>query len=84
VIVITHHAPSKQSLPVRFEEDIISAAYASRLDNLVDRSQARLWIHGHVHEAQDYVIGRTRVLCNPRGYPGELNPSFVLELVATI
>ena len=84
IVVITHHAPSKRSLPARSEDDILSAAYASRLDNLVERSQAQLWIHGHVHQAQDYMIGQTRVLSNPRGYPGELNISFVPEMVATI
>ena len=28
-------------------------------------------VHGHVHEAEDYVLAGTRVVCNPRGYPGE-------------
>ena len=32
---------------------------------------ARLWLHGHTHSARDYVIGTTRVVCNPRGYPHE-------------
>jgi len=27
--------------------------------------------HGHTHVACDYVVGATRVVCNPRGYPGE-------------
>ena len=27
-----------------------------------------LWIHGHIHESFDYKIGKTRVVCNPRGY----------------
>jgi Icc-related predicted phosphoesterase len=30
--------------------------------------QPRLWIHGHTHESFDYEIGKTRVVCNPRGY----------------
>ena len=30
--------------------------------------QPRLWIHGHTHESFDYQIGKTRVVCNPRGY----------------
>jgi len=32
---------------------------------------ARLWLHGHTHSPRDYVIGTTRVVCNPRGYPHE-------------
>jgi predicted phosphodiesterase len=30
-----------------------------------------LWIHGHTHDPFDYEINGTRVICNPRGYPGE-------------
>jgi hypothetical protein len=30
----------------------------------------RYWLHGHVHKSLDYTIGDTRVICNPRGYPG--------------
>ncbi len=84
VVVVTHHAPSKRSLPPRFGDDLLSAAYASHLDELVERSKARLWIHGHVHERQDYMIGNTRVLCNPRGYPEDFNPAFVPDLICTV
>ena len=30
-----------------------------------------LWTHGHMHDPLDYMIGDTRVVCNPRGYVGE-------------
>lgn len=69
-VVVTHHAPSARSLPPRFKNDILSAAYASDLDDLVEASGVKLWIHGHVHTSSDYLIGETRVVCNPRGYDG--------------
>jgi hypothetical protein len=28
-----------------------------------------LWLHGHIHACQDYFVGNTRVVANPRGYP---------------
>jgi len=34
------------------------------------RPQIKLWVHGHTHDPYDYVIGETRVVCNPRGYIG--------------
>jgi hypothetical protein len=46
----------------------LDAAYASNLEALIMRRQPELWIHGHIHEAADYSIGDTRVVCNPRGY----------------
>jgi Icc-related predicted phosphoesterase len=27
-----------------------------------------VWVHGHVHEALDYIAHGVRVICNPRGY----------------
>ena len=32
--------------------------------------QIKLWTHGHTHDVFDYVIGETRIVCNPRGYYG--------------
>jgi Icc-related predicted phosphoesterase len=76
VVVITHHAPSSKSVPSRYQNDILSAAYASNLDQLVSGSNVALWVHGHIHDQSNYQIGSTRVICNPRGYPDELNTSF--------
>ncbi|MFZ5566999.1 MAG: metallophosphoesterase [Pseudomonadota bacterium] len=65
-VVVTHHAPLGMSIPKQFQGDKLSPAYASNLLHLVGRSE--LWIHGHVHESMDYRYGKTRVVCNPRGY----------------
>lgn len=83
-VVITHHAPSRKSVPERFERDIVSAGYASNLDELVVASAAAVWIHGHIHQCQDYYLGTTRVICNPRGYPGEVTGNFQPALVVEI
>jgi hypothetical protein len=39
-IVVTHHLPSLRPVPERFKRDALSAAYASHLDALVERSWA--------------------------------------------
>jgi 3',5'-cyclic AMP phosphodiesterase CpdA len=70
-VVVTHHAPSRYSIAPRFENDISSAAFASDLAALIIERGPALWVHGHVHDLFDYTLGKTRVLCNPRGYPGE-------------
>ena len=66
-IVVTHHAPSIQSIIDRYKANPVSAAFASNLDDFILEHQPRLWIHGHTHESFDYKIGKTRVVCNPRG-----------------
>jgi len=80
IVVITHHAPSARSVPDRFREDPVSAAFASSLDLFIEESGIELWVHGHVHDSADYSIGSTRVICNPRGYPDEINERFLPAL----
>jgi predicted phosphodiesterase len=61
----------------------MNPAYASNLDEFVVESGAALWVHGHSHQAKQYLIGETLVVSNPRGYPEEdtgFNDSFVLEV----
>ena len=84
MVVVTHHAPSAQSLPPETAQEIVSAAYASCLDELVESSGARLWIHGHTHLSVDYQLGSTRVLSNQKGYPDQKNTGFVPDLIAEI
>jgi Icc-related predicted phosphoesterase len=72
VVVVGHHAPSRASTHPRYRtEFVVNGAYSSNLDEFIlDRRQIRLWTHGHTHEDFDYMIGTTRVVCNPRGYDG--------------
>ena len=71
-VVVGHHAPSKASTHPRYKDEFVTnGAYSTNLDNFIlDRRQIKLWTHGHTHEDFDYMIGTTRVVCNPRGYDG--------------
>jgi Icc-related predicted phosphoesterase len=70
-VVVTHHAPSARSVNPKYEGDYLNPAFASEILG-ADGVDAPLWIHGHMHDAVDYTVGKTRVVCNPRGYPGEV------------
>ena len=84
LIIVTHHAPSMLSVQDRYKADVVSAAFASSLDELVATSRAKFWVHGHVHGAVRYTIGETQVVCNPRGYPGENDSGFDSNLSVDI
>ena len=57
--------------------DLLTSAFASNLEDLMESDRAALWVHGHMHESFDYEVYGTRVVCNPRGYsPQALNPDF--------
>lgn len=68
-VVVTHHAPLMRSW-YHGKNGMIKYAYCNDLSALMDRHQHEidLWVHGHVHEAFDYVDQGVRVVCNPRGY----------------
>jgi predicted phosphohydrolase len=84
-VVVTHHAPLSQSVHPRYASDLLTPAFASNLENLMDGNRALLWIHGHMHESFDYEVYASRVVCNPRGYsPDALNPDFKPELVLEV
>ena len=90
-VVMTHHAPSWRSVLEKYKEDVLSYGFASHMDKFIeDHPQINAWVHGHTHSNFDYTVGKTRVLCNPRGYahpnsPNKpentsFNPNFVFEV----
>lgn len=89
-VVITHHAPSAESVASHYEGDRLTPAFVSDLpDEFFDVPCA--WIHGHTHSSANYVRGRCLVFSNPRGYPlagGELEnasfkPGLIVELATS-
>ena len=76
VFVITHHAPSPQSVKGRYVGS--EGMYSSDLEQFIcNHPNVTHWAHGHIHENNDYMIGNCNVISNPRGYNGsELNPNF--------
>lgn len=86
-VVVGHHTPSYQSCHPQYKDDnLMNACYHSSLEEFIlDHPQIKLWTHGHTHHAFDYMIGDTRVVCNPRGYEGYepdsgWDPNIVLEI----
>ena len=85
MVVVGHHTPSHTSCHPRYKDDqLMNGGYHSDLSEfIIDRPGIKLWTHGHTHELFDYMIGTTRVVCNPRGYIGyeQLADDFKLKVV---
>jgi predicted phosphodiesterase len=73
-IVVTHHLPTYHSVPDEYRADQLNRFYVCNQERLILEHQPRLWLHGHTHTACDYNVEKTRVVCNPLGYPAEANP----------
>lgn len=65
-VVVTHFAPSLRSADPRYGLTPGTAAFCNSLDDLLPR--AKLWLHGHLHCAHDYMLRGCRVVANPLGY----------------
>lgn len=90
-VVVTHFAPSLRSADARYGLTPGTAGFCNALDDLLPHAQ--LWLHGHLHCANDYVVegsteGRAfacRVVANPLGYASKneqagFRPDLVIEL----
>lgn len=83
-VVVTHHGPSEKSVPKQFIGDIVTSAYVSNLESTILNYGPSLWLHGHLHNSSSYQTGGCQIVCNPKGYPGELNPNFDGKLVLEV
>jgi hypothetical protein len=88
-VVVGHHSPSFQSAHAQYkDETLMNGGYHSDLSEFIlDHPQIVLWTHGHTHHPFDYMIGETRVVCNPRGYENDgyseetgWDPTKILEI----
>lgn len=85
-VVLTHHAPLPRSLDKRFAGNVSNAAYASDLSEVIANGKPDYWIHGHIHQHSDYREGRTRIICNPRGFSSDrrfdngFDPAMVISI----
>jgi predicted phosphodiesterase len=87
IVIVGHHAPCKMSTKPRYQNEVImNGAYSSDLTELMlDNPKIKLWTHGHTHSSFDYMIGSTRIVCNPRGYYSyeeneEFDPGKIIEV----
>lgn len=80
-IVVTHHLPSFRSVHPRFAGLSENVFYVHDLETVIMDRQPKMWIHGHGHDPNHYWIGKTEVVSNPVGYPGEkIHTSLVLDV----
>lgn len=82
-IVVTHTAPCLDTLNPDFEGHFSNEWYWNpHMQEVLraHRNKILIWCHGHTHASNDKVVDGVRVVCNPRGYPGE-NPDWTPQTV---
>lgn len=91
IVVVTHHSPSLHSSLPCYREDPVTAGFGSNLEAFAAEF-VDVWVHGHMHNTSEYLLGACRVIANPRGYPRQrwnpdtdfenpkFNPTLVVEV----
>jgi predicted phosphodiesterase len=74
-VVITHFPLTRQSVHEKYDDNPLNGYFVNDCEAIVRNWNAKLLIHGHTHSSFDYMLGGTRVVCNPYGY-GRENPEF--------
>lgn len=71
-VVMTHNPPTMQSVGAAYANaGYLNQAFMSELSDFIQNSDIKLWVCGHVHHKHSYMVGNTKVVCNPLGYPGQ-------------
>lgn len=70
-VVLSHHLPSPMSTHPMYVGSTLNRFFVSDETDLILEKKPRLWVHGHTHTPCDYMLGGTRVVCNPYGYSTE-------------
>lgn len=66
-VCITHSAPSLKSIHSDYYGHPSNGCFVNDWEDLIEEYSPNVWVHGHTHSKWDYMIGDTRILCNPLG-----------------
>lgn len=74
VVVVTHFLPARECIAPRWRGgDLVNDYFANDLGSMIREMQNTTWLFGHTHDAMDFQLGSTRLVCNPHGYYNALN-----------
>jgi predicted phosphodiesterase len=72
-VMITHIGPVvPKALPSRYKDPSTGFYFFEGAQEVI-RIQPKVWLYGHTHQKYDEVYHKTRMICNPYGYPSEQN-----------
>jgi predicted phosphodiesterase len=78
-VIVTHFLPARECVAERYRdahgiESTLNKYFSNDLGSWIETLEDVIWMYGHTHDAQDHMIGNTRLVSNPMGYYGEYTP----------
>ena len=84
-VVVTHFLPARECIAPRWRGgDLLNDYFANDLGSWIAGMENTTWLFGHTHDAMDFEIGSTRMVCNPHGYYNALNDGVGFDPFKTI
>jgi predicted phosphohydrolase len=81
-VVMTHFVPVRdKATHPRFGKDVANYYFTNDLEYLMGKDM--LWHFGHTHDQYDFMVGDTRLVCNPVGY-GKETTGYAGDLIIEI
>lgn len=72
-IWLFHHLPSYLSVPKEYRSSLLNCYYVGNIEDKIRTYQPDYIFHGHTHQKTKYRLGKTKIICNPKGYFYEQN-----------
>ena len=75
VVVVTHFLPARECIAPQWRDgNLLNDYFANDLGSMIADMENTTWLFGHTHDAMDFELGNTRLVCNPHGYHGSSEP----------
>lgn len=77
-VIVTHFLPAVECISPRFRgPNLLNHYFANDMGDWISNLKDTTWMFGHTHDAVDFMLGDTRMICNPYGYNDvSVNPDF--------
>jgi len=82
LIFLTHWVPSMRFVDEKYRGNILNGYFVNECQEMFC-DKIKLWNFAHTHSYLQQIIGDTKFICNPRGYPSE-NKSWIENLIIEI
>ncbi len=87
-VFFSHFGPAYEAISPRWKDvdaasSLLNKYFYNDMGGWISTLDNATWLFGHTHDAVDVMIGQTRCLARPVGYPGEHRESYeplVIEL----
>lgn len=82
-VIVTHFLPAVECISPRFRDTgLINYYFANDMGNWISTLSNTTWMFGHTHDSVDFMLGDTRMVCNPYGYDNvEINRQFSHKVI---